>query len=204
MPKKIPMTGIILAGGKSSRMGKDKALLPFGKYTVLEHLGSLFGSIFEQTLMVVGDRTKYLSLDLPKGLFFEDLVKNRGPLGGLSTGFAYADYPHCFVATCDMPLIHEPFIRGMIQNWKAQTWDALCVQNAEGRWEPFPAIYKRENRSLVRILLDLGHLSMARFLEVISVDCWAMPAEYRDVMVNMNTPAEYEAVLEKKEVSCER
>ena len=203
MLKKIPMTGILLAGGKSARMGKDKALLPFGDGTVLEHLGKLFDSIFEQTLILVSDRTNYISLDLPVNLFFEDLVKNRGPLGGLSTGFAYAEYPHCFVATCDMPLIHESFIRGMIQAWKTEAADALCVQNPEGRWEPFPAIYKRENRSLIRILMDLGHLSMHRLLEVISVDGWDMPEKYRNLMINMNTPAEYRAVLEKRKVLCE-
>ncbi len=204
MLKKIPMTGILLAGGKSSRMGKDKALLPFGECTALEHLGKLFDSLFQQTLILVADRTKYFSLDLPKGFFFEDLVKNRGPLGGLSTGFAYANHSPCFAATCDMPLIHEPFIRSMVRAWKAELGDALCIQDPEGRWEPFPGIYNRENRSLVRVLMDSGHLSMSRLFEVISVDGWAMPEEYREVMVNMNTPADYEAALEKRKVLCER
>lgn len=200
MLKKIPMTGIILAGGKSSRMGKDKALLPFAESTVLEHLGKLFDSIFGQTLIVVADRNKYLSTGLPQKMFFEDLVKNKGPLGGLSTGFAYADYPHCFVASCDMPLLHEPFIRGMLKAWKAETWDALCTQDPEGRWEPFPGIYKRENRSLIRILMDLGHLSVSRLLEVISIHLWTMPPAFKDVMINMNTPAEYRLVLAKRKV----
>lgn len=202
MFKKVAMTGIILAGGKSSRMGKDKALLSFGEGTVLEHLWKLFHSIFEQTLIVVNDRKKYPSLDLPKDLLIEDLVKNRGPLGGLSTGFAYATYPHCFVGTCDMPLIHESFIRSMMKAWKTETADALCIRNPQGQWEPFPGIYARDNRSLVRVLIDLGHLSMYRLLEVISVDSWAMPEEYRNVMINMNTPAEYAAILEQRETLC--
>lgn len=198
MLKKIPMTGIILAGGESSRMGKDKALLPLGECAVLEHLGKLFDSIFEQTLIVVSDRSKYLSLDLPKSFFFEDLIKNQGPLGGLSTGFAYATCPSCFVVSCDMPLVHESFIRSMIREWKDEPWDALCIENLEGVLEPFPAIYKRENRSLTRILLDLGHFSMHRFLEVISINRWPVPREFRELMINMNTPAEYHIVLEKK------
>lgn len=202
MHKKIPMTGIILAGGKSSRMGKNKALLPFGKSTVLEHLGKLFDSIFDQTLIIVAGRNQYLSLELPPNFFFEDLVKNKGPLGGLSTGFAYADYPYCVAASCDMPLIDEPFLRGMISAWRAETWDALCTQSADGRWEPFPGIYKRENRSLIRILMDLGHLSMARLLEVISVDLWAMPESFKGAMINMNTQADYQAVLEKRKALC--
>ncbi len=203
MLKKIPMTGMILAGGKSSRMGKNKALLPLGYGCVLEHLGKIFDAIFAQTLILVDDKTKYLSLDLPESFFFEDLVKNRGPLGGLCTGFAYADYASCFTATCDMPLIHEPFIRSMINARRIETGSALCAKNLEGRWEPFPAIYNRENRFLAGTLRDSGHLSMGRFLEVISVDCWAMPEEFRGVMINMNTPAEYRVVLEKRKVLCE-
>ena len=204
MLKKIPMTGILLAGGKSSRMGTDKALLPFGRRTVLEHLGKLFDSIFEQTVIIVNDKTKYLSLDLPSRFFLEDLVKNRGPLGGLSTGFAYANHSDCFVGTCDMPLIHELFIREMIKAWKGKTIDALCTKNPEGRWEPFPGIYKRENRSLIRILMDLGHLSVGRLLEVIAVDPWTMPESFKGVMMNMNTQTDYQAVLEKKRTLCEQ
>ncbi len=199
-------------------MGKNKALLPFGACTVLEHLWKLLDSIFEQTVIIVNDRTKYLALDLPEGFFFEDLIQDQGPLGGLATGLAHASFPACFVTTCDMPLIHERFIRSMVKTWKAETSDALCTQNSDpgahapgqpkvfetrsferrGFWEPFPGIYHRENSALIRVLIDSGQLSMQRLLEAISVETWAIPEEYRDVMINMNTPAEYAAVLEKK------
>jgi molybdopterin-guanine dinucleotide biosynthesis protein A len=202
MSKKIPMTAVILAGGKSSRMGKDKALLPFGDGSVLEHLARLLDSIFEQTLIIVDDRTKYLALDLPEGFFFEDLIQDQGPLGGLATGLVYASFPSCFVATCDMPLIHERFIRSIVKAWQAETCEALCILNPADSWEPFPGIYHRENRSLIQVLMDLGHLSMQRLFEVISVESWAMPEEYRDILINMNTPAEYAAVLEKRKVLC--
>ena len=66
MFNKISMTAILLAGGKSSRMGKDKALLSFGGQTVLEHLAKLFDSIFQQTLIVVNDKAKYRGLKIPK------------------------------------------------------------------------------------------------------------------------------------------
>lgn len=184
-------------------MGKDKAFLPFGDSTVVAHLLQLFNSIFEQTLILVHNRAKFLNNGIPRRFLMEDLVKNRGPLGGLSTGLAYALYPQCFVATCDMPLLHASFIRDMIQAWEGETFDALCTKDSEGRWEPFPGIYSRENRSLINVLINLGHLSMSRLFEVISVDCWNLPETYRDVMMNMNTPADYEAVLEKRRIVCE-
>ena len=199
---KVPMTGILLAGGKSSRMGKNKALLPFEGKTVLEHLGKIFSSVFEQTLIIVDDKKKYCHLDSWDGFFYEDLVKDRGPLGGLATGFFYAVYPICFVSTCDMPLIHESFIRSMIKAWKGEPWDALCTENPEEGLQPFPAIYKRENRSLIRVLLDVGHLSLHRLFEVISVDRWPLLEEFRSLLINMNTPEDYAAVLEKRKVFC--
>lgn len=193
MSKKIPMSAILLAGGKSSRMGTNKALLPFGKVTVLEHLAKLFETLFQQSLIIVDDKAKYRGLKLPQGFIYEDIVKDSGPLAGVTTGFTHAAYSWCFVATCDMPFINEAFIRTMTGAWQGrEQWDALCVENPSGGLEPFPAIYARENRSLAQTLLDLGHLSMWRLFEVISIARWPLPQEFRGLMLNMNTPADYE------------
>ncbi len=227
MLKKIPMSAILLAGGKSSRMGTDKALLSFGEHTILETLFELLSSMFEQVLIVVNDKSKYIHLNIPENFFYEDVIKNQGPLGGLAAGFTHAQYASCFVTTCDMPLLNENFILSLANVWKGGMRDALCTENAvlpaqnylageiQGRFrpanenflEPFPGIYTRENRFIVRTLLDTGNFSMKHLLGVISVDRWILPGEFKEVMMNMNKPEDYEMVLdslsfrEKREIS---
>lgn len=201
MFKKIPMTAVLLAGGQSSRMGTDKALLPLGEKTVLETLFEMLNGLFEQTLIVVNDKPKYAGLKIQKNVFREDIFKNQGPLGGLHAGFTHAEYPACFIMTCDMPLINEIFIMNMVRAWNGETLDALCAER-ESFLEPFPGIYSRENRFVVHALLEAGNLSMRQFLDVIAVDKWILPEDLQGLMINMNTREDYEKVLEKRKVTC--
>ena len=76
MPK-LPFSGVILAGGKSSRMGTDKALLPFGESTVLEFLTKLLNVLFQETLIIVENKKKCEKLNLGSALICEDIFKER-------------------------------------------------------------------------------------------------------------------------------
>ena len=193
--KRIGMSGAILAGGASARMGHDKALLGFGAATLLEHLSAVVASVFEEHLVIVNDRSKTERLALCGARVYEDLVKARGPMGGVYTALEYARFDACCVLTCDMPYVDDVFIRQFLGFWEASD-DALCAQDRAGKWHPFPGIYRSSVSGMLRSLLDRGQASMHQFLDRVHVKPLALQEER--VLYNMNTPADYYFVLRER------
>ena len=196
--ERLSLTGIILAGGKSSRMGHDKALLQFGDQTLLEHLTSLLRSIFEETLIVVDQKDKLKGLALGEAKVYEDLVRERGPLGGIYTGLCYSKNKASCVLTCDMPFIDEIFLRQLVDFWEGDC-DALSFKNLQGKLEPFPGIYARPSRDLMRLLLERGEGAIHRFLECAVVKPLVLKEEKIRVLTNMNYIEDYYRVLREEE-----
>jgi len=80
-------TGIILSGGKSSRMGSDKALLTVGDETIIERITDLMKSIFSDVHIVTNTPEDYKFLNIP---LYEDIFKNKGPLSGIHSGLHHS------------------------------------------------------------------------------------------------------------------
>lgn len=195
--EKILMSAVILAGGQSSRMGRDKALLPFGPGTLLEFLADAVSSIFCETLIVVNEKQKCAGLDLGGAGIYEDLFKNRGPLAGLYTGLSYAQHQASCVLTCDMPFLDEKVLREMASVWQ-EGYDVICLEDSEGIAQPFPAIYLRSCKYLISLLLERREHSMKRLFEVATVKTFTLPQETKKVLMNMNTPEDYARVRKEK------
>ena len=198
MRHKLPFTGMILAGGKSSRMGRDKALLKFGEKTFLEHLAELLGSIFEETFILVDHKEKLCELELGETKIYEDLQRNSGSLGGIYTGLCYAKTQASCVLTCDMPFVDKIILRELVNFW-GEDQDVLCLENPQGGLEPFPGIYAKSSRHLMRLLLERGERAMNRFLEFAVVKPLVLKEEKIGVLTNMNYIEDYYRVLRKKE-----
>lgn len=198
MRSKLPLTGMILAGGKSSRMGKDKALLNYGDKTMLEHLSHLLGFLFEETLILVDDKRKLKGLELGEAKAYEDIIKDKGPLGGIYTGLCYAKSQASCVLTCDMPFIDEVLLRELVNFWE-EGQEVLCLENTKGEFEPFPGIYARSSRHLMRLLLERGEGAMYRFLELAMVKPLVLRKKRIPILTNMNYVEDYYRVLKEKE-----
>ncbi|MBI4401056.1 MAG: molybdenum cofactor guanylyltransferase [Nitrospirae bacterium] len=105
------MTGVLLAGGKSRRMGRDKRFLELGGRTLLDRAVSALESLFPELIVVVAEPTPQLA-----GLrhrVVTDLIPDCATLGGLYTGLAYATHPRIFAAACDMPFLNPTTIEWM-------------------------------------------------------------------------------------------
>ena len=96
----IGVTGVLLAGGKSRRMGEDKRYLVVGEQTLLERGLDLLRSIFQEVLVVIAQDSPPLDVD---ARVVRDLVPDCGSLGGLYTGLTQATTLYIFVVACDMP-----------------------------------------------------------------------------------------------------
>ena len=192
--KKISMTAAVLAGGKSSRMGKDKSLLSLGEKTFLEKTVKLVSSIFQETIVMVDKKEKVIGLDLNGAQIKEDFMRYHGPLGGIYTALCLSKYNAVCVFTCDMPFVEESLIRSLAGLWSSE-WDALCFKDDESRLQPFPGIYNRSARSLMRLLIDQDESSMHLFMTTSISRTFDLQTKGRKAFFNMNTLEDYQCVL---------
>jgi molybdopterin-guanine dinucleotide biosynthesis protein A len=142
----------ILAGGRSERMGQDKALTPFlGRPLVCRVLDRL-SALADETLLVSEASGGILTLG-PRVV--PDLLPARGPLGGLYTALSSARHPAVIVAGCDMPFINADLIEHELHILATENVDAVVPSSADGL-EPLHAVYRRET------CLPAVHLALER------------------------------------------
>jgi molybdopterin-guanine dinucleotide biosynthesis protein A len=104
-------TTAIMAGGKSSRMGTDKALVPLLGRPMIEHVLESVRGLGAEQIIITNDPQDYEYLGLP---LFSDIYENHGPLGGLHAALTQAAYPHLLVVACDMPWLNRSLLKYMI------------------------------------------------------------------------------------------
>jgi molybdenum cofactor guanylyltransferase len=191
---------IILCGGKSSRMGRDKATLPFGPEQMLERVVRLMSEVVEPTNIVVVAAPDQVLPTLPAAVAVaRDLHKDRGPLEGLAAGLRQlagrADA--AYATACDVPLLKPAFV--------ARVFDLLndheiAVPRDGEHHHPLAAVYRTAVLPHVERLLSADRLR-PRFL-FDEVNTREVPVEeLRSIdpdlstLQNLNYPADYEAAL---------
>jgi molybdopterin-guanine dinucleotide biosynthesis protein A len=132
---------IILCGGKSTRMGSPKALLPFGPETMLQRVVRLLGDVVSP-IVVVAAADQSLP-ELPRQVIVtRDEQEGRGPLEGLRAGLKAlpVDVDAAYVTSCDVPLLEPAFVREMLD--LAHGFD-IAVMEVDGFPHPLSAVYRR-------------------------------------------------------------
>lgn len=198
-PLPLPVTGLILCGGRSKRMGRPKAFLPYNGTTIVEHLLATTRDIFGEVYLVTNDPDSFahVSDDVVK-----DILPYRGPLGGILSGLLVASYQHAFVIACDMPLISLKLLRQMAA--ARHDTDVLVLSHREGI-EPLLGIYSKNCIKPLEETLFAGHLKVQDFLIGLRAKTFEYPGELRSDLelppyFNVNTPQDYSAVLTKAPV----
>jgi len=159
--------GVVLAGGRSRRMGTDKASLPHGATTLLGHVLEVLAAAVDGPLLVVGaaDTDRALPHDTRERPWrarcrvVHDPVPGRGPLQGLATGLGAAaedGAETAFVAAVDLPHLHETFVRAVLAHRVAPVEVALPV--LDGHRQPLLAAYATALGARAASLLTQGEL----------------------------------------------
>ncbi len=188
------MTGIILAGGESRRMGADKAFLKVDGAPLIERVLNVFLSQFDQTIIVTNRPEQY---DGFRVRVVADAVNVKGPLTGIYSGLLHARADRCFVAACDMPFLNPRLIAYMTE--VAGEFDAV-VPMVNGLPEPLHAIYHRRNLPAMHDRLQGGDLRIANLFERVRVrylserEITYYDPEHRSFM-NLNTPEQYKEAI---------
>lgn len=138
------LTGIILAGGKSTRMGQDKGLILLNKKPMIEHVIHALKPHVKD-LMIITGKDEYRKFGYP---IHNDLIAHQGPIGGICTGLHYSTTQKNIILSCDTPFINSELLELMILN--SENHDAVFPEN-NGQTHPLIGIY---NRSCLPLLKD--------------------------------------------------
>ena len=153
MKKKVlirDVTGVILAGGKSSRFGINKAFSEINGSRLIDIVAGLLTSIFTRTVLITNNPEEYSYLGLP---IREDLIRGLGPIGGILTGLEDIRDEAGFFIACDMPFVSEDLIRYIVS--VRGEFDAV-VPKIDWKIEPLHALYRKSCLPVIRELITSG------------------------------------------------
>ena len=190
--------GIVLCGGRSTRMGTDKATLPFGPETMLQRVIRILGTTVSP-LVAVAAHDQILPALPPSIVVTRDEREARGPLEGLRAGLKALplSVDAAYVTSCDVPLLVPGFVAHMIALLGEHD---IAVMEIDGFPHPLSAVYRRDVLPQVEALLARDRLRPVFLFEAVRTRR-VSPQEMRGVdpdlrtLRNLNTREDYEAAL---------
>jgi len=153
----VKITGIILAGGKNLRMGKNKAFLEIKGQRIIDRTKQLFVDLFDEVFLVANSPLDYLDLNLR---VVSDLFPEGGALGGIYSGLFHASHSHAFVAACDMPFLNKALISHL--SALSPGYDIVIPKTEDG-WQPLHAVYSQKCLPFMEDLLQEKNLKIIDF-----------------------------------------
>ncbi|MFK9091618.1 molybdenum cofactor guanylyltransferase [Bacillus salipaludis] len=184
---------IILAGGKSSRMGTNKALLKINEKTNIERIANTLKLLFDDIILVTNDSEQYEFLGLT---MVADLYPGMGPLAGVHAGLLASDYDLNFIVACDMPFVSSELAEALVNS--CGHYDAV-IPVINGKQHPLFAVFHKKAAEEVASSIEAGRLRMKHLLDQLNV-LYVTETELQTysnldierVFFNMNHPDEYE------------
>jgi len=180
------LTGVILAGGTSRRMGTDKALLTLGGSTFIELIARTLTGIVGDVMISAGDVSKYRNFNLP---VISDLHPGCGPLGGIHAALSSVPTGGALIVSCDMPLITGAECERL---GSALPANDVVIARWGGRLHPLPGIYRKAVLPVLERRLAEGRYSVLDFIGEVPVTVVDLPETA--AVSNINTRGEYQSI----------
>ena len=201
--KLIPVTGVILAGGQSRRMGANKALMQLGDDSLIAHVIRRMRHVVDELLLITNSPTEYVHLDVP---MHGDILPDTGALGGIYTGLTHASHDAVLCVACDSPFL-EPkllaYLASVLGEYDAVmpytqsetpadrndvqiTLQTLCAAYSK-RCLPIIASMLRDSELRVHALQERAHIKR------ISPEVWQDFDPEGMSFFNINTPEDFES-----------
>jgi len=187
------LSGFVLAGGASQRMGQPKALLRLAGETMLERQVRLLNAAC-RSVAVVGLVGQLEGLDAP---MLHDEFPGRGPLAALYTGLRWTRTEFNLFVACDLPFLNLRFLRYLCGRALSRGADVTVPESRQHGFHPLCAVYRRRALWAVRSSLATGHNKVTRFFrrvhcEIVSERELRRAGFGLQIFANMNTFADYE------------
>jgi molybdopterin-guanine dinucleotide biosynthesis protein A len=182
-----PVTGIILSGGKSTRMGKNKALIEIEGIPIIERIHAIFKKLFQEVLIITDHEELFAGLGAK---IHNDLVPDLGALGGLYTGVFLASFPYSFCVACDMPFLREPLIDFLLRQMDGY---AAVVPKTKDGWQPLHAVYSKACVEPMKRIMAKGMTKIIDIyplvnMRIVEEDEFRALDPRNESFINVNTP----------------
>ena len=192
------MTGIILSGGKSIRMGENKAFIKIEGIPIINRIYILFERLFEEIIIVTNQKELFMNLGAK---VYSDILPNRGVLGGLYTGLFFSSFKYSFCVACDMPFLKESVIKFLIKN--IQNEDAIVPKTKDGL-QPLHAIYSKNCLEPIKKIIGKGKYKIIDFYPMVKIKVLE-EVEFdsldpiKESFINVNTPEDLRLIKKRDE-----
>lgn len=181
--------GIILAGGKSTRMGINKALLPLGKGSLLETIVAVMSPLFAEIIIVSNSPESYREFNVR---LVKDIIPDRGPLSGIHAGLLASSYRYNFIVPCDTPFLNPDLIGYFLD--RAPGYDVVVPRLGE-YLQPLHAVYSRDCLTAIEDCFRQGIYKVVafyprtkvRYIDVAELEGFS---GLDRIFFNVNTPAD--------------
>lgn len=189
-----PVSGVILAGGASRRMGHDKAFLEFAGRPMIAVVAERLRAVVAEIVIVAGDTARYRSFG---DRCVSDVYPGVGTLGGIHAGLRAAAHPRALVVACDMPFLNPTVLRWFVQ--VPRPADLVVLKHAAGV-EPLHALYRKSCLPAIERIIRNGERCAFAFYDQIDV-CFVSPADIAHLdpelcsFRNLNTPDDWQWAL---------
>jgi molybdopterin-guanine dinucleotide biosynthesis protein A len=158
------MTGVVLAGGRSSRFGTNKALADWKGAPLVQAVVDSLLEVLPKVLVVTKNAAELSFLNGKRVQVIEDLCRDGHPMGGLYTALRGLTTRHAFVAACDMPFVRPELIQAL---WHARAdYDAVIPVWREQR-QPLCGVYSRSCAGLIGAAIDADSLAISRLFDTL-------------------------------------
>ncbi|MDA3779161.1 MAG: molybdenum cofactor guanylyltransferase [Bacteroidales bacterium] len=168
MQKKNHIIGIVLAGGKSSRMGQEKGLIKYKNKTLIEYVIESI-TPFCDNIIISSSNKEYKKLGLS---IIEDEIPDCGPLGGIYSAMKNTNADNYLVVSCDLPFISQKLLKNMISI--CDEWDAIIPVDWNNRVQPLCACYGRSFLPNVQNAIKNGEFKIIRALKDLDVNFFSI------------------------------
>jgi molybdopterin-guanine dinucleotide biosynthesis protein A len=187
----VKRAGYVLVGGRSSRMGRDKALLPCRGEMLVQSVAAAVAEAAGSAVLV-GDPERYGALGYP---VIPDETPGEGPLGGILAALRHTGAELNLVTACDMPALSAPLLAGLLAAAESNGAAATLPAGPSGRLEPLCAVYGREALDHIQAAFDCGIRKVTAALQGLPLEVYTV-AEVEPFQ-NVNTPEEWAGYVRK-------
>ncbi len=185
------ITGVVLAGGKSSRMGRDKSQIAYHDTQHELFTARLLDQFCSEVYI---SKAKNSRASIGEFNILQDAVTDIGPIGGIYSIFKFEKSNAIMVAACDLPLLSLNSIQKLV-NGRSPEYDAICLQSTESQYpEPLMAIYEQSMRELIISSVESGQLSPSQILRKCKLKSIIVDP---DTVFNANTEEDVAQALKK-------
>jgi molybdopterin-guanine dinucleotide biosynthesis protein A len=186
---------VILTGGKSSRMGTDKALLRIGEKTFTEEIYKRLKRNFDHIVLSVSAINKYAELNL-EAEQVEDVYQSIGPMGGIYSVLKNTGYDQIFVVGVDNPFISEKAVKGIME--LGQGYDICLIEKENGRLQPLFAMYGKSCIPYMEQMIEKKVYKMTELCALVKTRTVSVQEleeksveKLEETLINLNTMEDY-------------